>query len=434
MRHGLICLLVGLCSLVGAARADKVMLLTLDGAPLEPAALHPDAKDRAALVDQWAAALKRHKVPAVVFVAGARVKGHEALLGKLVRAGAELGTLGGAGKAIGAGPIEPWTRDLMSGRDALMGALKAMGATQKSVRYFRFPGLSEGSALDLQLAAKSAVAGAGMRLIDATIDTVDGSIDEAWLAARAAKNKRAEAELAQDWLAAMRAFVKRSESIGAKVAGPDVPQILRLRLDAIGAANIDAWLSWLERRGYRFVAAEDVLSHPVFSKPHAYTGRRGVSLFWRLRISEDLKNAEKSVTALLSAAAAAWTRGDLEGYLDAYHADLRFVSGRTIIEGRAALAEAYRRRYPTTAAMGVLTIDIARFDIHTSDRDTLFGLVEPVPPRYAIATVKWTLMPKGAQGRTGFATLALLKGKDGWRILEDHSTTGAIIGKPKRSR
>ena len=211
----------------------------------------------------------------------------------------------------------------------------------------------------------------------------------------------------------------------------DAPQVLRLPLTALGASNADAFFAWLERRGYKFAAAEDVMRHPLFLKTHSYTGRRGVSLLWRLRISKDLENADKTIKAKLASAADAWSHGDLDGFMSAFADDLRFVSGRTIIEGKVNLRDAYRRRYKTPAAMGTLKLDVQRLDIHTSERETLFGLVEPVPPRYGIAAVKWTLDPQGAPGREGYATLVLLKTSAGWRIFEDHSTTGSIFAKPK---
>jgi ketosteroid isomerase-like protein len=316
--------------------------------------------------------------------------------------------------------------------------LATLKAKQRAVRFFRFPGLSEGIVPEHQLAAKNAMATAGGRHVDATVDLIDGGLDAAYRAelgkSKRDQDKRVIAELSQDWLAAMRALVRRSETVGDRVAGADSPQVLRLNFDTITGDNLEALLGWLDRRGYRFAPAAEVLGHPIFSRPHSYTGRRGVSLYWRVRISDDLRRAEKEVNDLLFKAAESWSRGDLDGFMAAFTEDARIVSGRQLVEGRQTIRAKYRERYPTAGSMGRLAIELARFDIHTTDRETLYGLIEPIPPRFAIATVKWTLIPKRGMGRTGYASLALQKTNAGWRILEDHSSTGSFIKAPKSGK
>ncbi len=435
-RSVLLTLVVGLSgALVQTAAADRLLLLTIDGVPGAPGL---DAKGNLALATRFAASLKKAQAPALIFAVGSRLRSNDGALRKFTDIGIEVGSLGQAARDLGLTELDAWLGDFESGRSSLTDVLATLKAKQRTVRYFRFPGLSEGIVPEHQIAAKNAMAAAGGRHVDATVDLIDGGLDAAFRAqlgkSKREQDKRVLAELSQDWLAAMRALIGRSEKVGDRVAGEDSPQVLRLTFDTITADNLDALLGWLIRQGYRLAPATEVLGHPIFSRPHSYTGRRGVSLYWRVRISDDLRRAEKEVNDLLFKAGESWSRGDLDGFMAAFTEDARIVSGRQLVEGRQTIRAKYRERYPTAGSMGRLAIELSRFDIHTTDRETLYGLIEPIPPRFATATAKWTLIPKRGMGRTGYASLALQKTNAGWRILEDHSSTGSFIRTAKGSK
>ncbi len=404
----------------------RPLLVTLEGGPAVEAVKGGDP------TGMWLKALTRFKVPAVLFVRTERLEGGPGALGRWVASGHEIGTMGHKGVPLVREPLTEWRRDLQQSQGALADLLARRGAKPVRTRWYRFPDLAEGSRLEHVLATREGLRELQLRHLDATVDRPDDTFERGYRAALAKGDKRAAAEYGADWLAAMRAFVRRAETQGDRLAeGGEAPQILRLDLDAVGGANVEALLAWLVRRGYRFVGPDEILKHPLFDRAHEYVARRGVSLFWRLRVSADTKAAVKEVSEALFAASEAWSRGDMDGYLSLYAENARLVSGRTLVEGRRAIGEKYRTRYPSQALMGRLGLTVVRLEVHTADRVSLFGQVEPLPPRFAIATVEWTLLPKGERGRAGQATLVFIKGAKGWRLIEDHSSTGVYLGSEK---
>src|SRR5262245_27721375 len=67
--------------------------------------------------------------------------------------------------------------------------------------------------------------------------------------------------------------------------------------------------------------------------------------------------------ALLRRQAEAWSRGDLDGFVDGYarSPDLVFATAEGVHVGFEAMVARYRARYPDAAAMGRLTFTELRF-------------------------------------------------------------------------
>lgn len=120
----------------------------------------------------------------------------------------------------------------------------------------------------------------------------------------------------------------------------------------------------------------------------------------------------KSVTAIravLDAQAAAWNRGDLEGYMDGYQRspDIVFISGDRLTRGWQTVLERYKRSYDTREKMGVLTFSDIEMTILSQDAALVFG--------------RWQLRTKGEP--RGRFTLLFKKTKNGWRIVHDHTSS-----------
>lgn len=117
----------------------------------------------------------------------------------------------------------------------------------------------------------------------------------------------------------------------------------------------------------------------------------------------------ESVKDVFRAGSEAWNRGDVDGYLDTYAAEgpVRWVSGARIISGRRAIADAFRSRFPTPEAMGVLTTRNLQVDILTATDALVFG--------------EWH-QQLGADMRSGVFTVHLKRFDHGWAIVSDHSS------------
>ena len=117
------------------------------------------------------------------------------------------------------------------------------------------------------------------------------------------------------------------------------------------------------------------------------------------------------IEALLKQQNEAWNRGDLDGFMAGYwdSPDLEFVSGTTTTKGFQPTKERYFKRYRAEGMeMGALRFS----EIAT----TVDG------GAYATTTGKWKVeMSKGTS--SGRFTLQLRSFKDGWKIVNDVTTS-----------
>lgn len=124
----------------------------------------------------------------------------------------------------------------------------------------------------------------------------------------------------------------------------------------------------------------------------------------------------KAVRAVLEAQAAAWNKGDLDGFMAGYwnSPDLTFISGGTLTKGWKATKERYEKRYKADGKeMGALTFS----DLH----------VEVLSPTAAMVRGKFELVfaketdpkKKTASGRY---TLIVKKIDGAWKVTHDHTS------------
>ena len=120
-------------------------------------------------------------------------------------------------------------------------------------------------------------------------------------------------------------------------------------------------------------------------------------------------DTEDDIRDLLADQADAWSRGNLEAFVKSYAEDCTFV-GKEVVKGRDKVLARYRKRYPTTAAMGKLTFRNIE--------------VREAGERIALVTGEWHLeRPASAGGATGGVFSLVMKDVDDeWRILLDHTS------------
>jgi ketosteroid isomerase-like protein len=116
------------------------------------------------------------------------------------------------------------------------------------------------------------------------------------------------------------------------------------------------------------------------------------------------------ITDVLQAQAAAWNRGDIDAFMATYAKtdDLRFASGGKVTYGWQATRDGYKKRYPDKTAMGTLTF---------SDL-----VVTPLAADAAIVFGRWKLT-REKDTPNGLFTLTLKKTSDGWKIIQDHTSS-----------
>src|SRR6266852_7189134 len=85
--------------------------------------------------------------------------------------------------------------------------------------------------------------------------------------------------------------------------------------------------------------------------------------------------AANAIKAVMDAQAAAWNRGDLEGYMDGYDRspNTEFVSGDRINHGWQAVLDRYKKSYDSREKMGVLTFSELEITVLSKDAALVLG-------------------------------------------------------------
>ncbi len=120
--------------------------------------------------------------------------------------------------------------------------------------------------------------------------------------------------------------------------------------------------------------------------------------------------SEAAIRAVLDAQAAAWNRGDIEGYMDGYDRspNTEFVGGDSITRGWQEVFDRYKKKYDTREKMGTLTFSEVKVTMLT--------------PSAALVLGRWRLK-RATDEPHGVFTLLFRKRKAGWRIVHDHSSS-----------
>jgi beta-aspartyl-peptidase (threonine type) len=119
--------------------------------------------------------------------------------------------------------------------------------------------------------------------------------------------------------------------------------------------------------------------------------------------------ATEKIRAVLNAQAAAWNRGDIDGYMSGYGRSdaTTFTSGDTLSRGWQTVRDRYKKKYDTREKMGSLSFS---------------GLeIIPLSPDAALVLGRWQLKRKGDRPRGRFPLL-LRRTAQAWRITHDHTS------------
>ena len=121
-----------------------------------------------------------------------------------------------------------------------------------------------------------------------------------------------------------------------------------------------------------------------------------------------------AVRAELARSAAAWNRGDLDGFLSSYERSpsTTFVGAKQVMHGFDEIHAHFVAGYAARAGKKMGTLEFSELDVR------LLGA------GWAIAIGRWHLARSAADGGDagGLFTLTLRRTAAGWRIAVDHTT------------
>ena len=125
-------------------------------------------------------------------------------------------------------------------------------------------------------------------------------------------------------------------------------------------------------------------------------------------VSAQESNAQLAIRKVMDDQAAAWNRGDVEGFMQGYWKSekLTFVSSR-VTRGWQQTLDNYKRSYDTREKMGTLTFSDLEITILSKDAALVLG--------------SWSLK-RANDAPGGKFTLIFRKFKEGWRVVHDHTS------------
>jgi ketosteroid isomerase-like protein len=132
-----------------------------------------------------------------------------------------------------------------------------------------------------------------------------------------------------------------------------------------------------------------------------------ISLF-AISVYSQNSSPEAAIRKVMDDQAAAWNRGDLEGFMQGYWNSPKLVFvGSEVTRGWQPTLDRYKRSYSTREKMGTLTFSDLEITVLSKGAAVVLGT--------------WSLARAGDNPHGKF-TLTFRKFKEGWRIIMDHTS------------
>lgn len=112
----------------------------------------------------------------------------------------------------------------------------------------------------------------------------------------------------------------------------------------------------------------------------------------------------------MNASARAWTRGDLDGFMDSYEPgdDVTFVTPTGVVHGRDAIRARYAPRFARGARPDSLSFENVEVDLMAPD---------------VANVIAYYRLSRGDSTTAHGPTTVVMRRRDGqWRIIHDHSS------------
>lgn len=118
---------------------------------------------------------------------------------------------------------------------------------------------------------------------------------------------------------------------------------------------------------------------------------------------------DAEIRAVMSTQAAAWNRGDIDGFMNGYARSdgTEFISGDKLTRGWQKVHDRYKKKYDDRKKMGRLTFSELKITHFGSDDALVIG--------------RWRLIRKNDKPHGRF-TLLFRRSVEGWRIVHDHTS------------
>ncbi|HEY0703823.1 MAG TPA: polysaccharide deacetylase family protein [Candidatus Acidoferrales bacterium] len=163
--------------------------------------------------------------------------------------------------------------------------MKAAGQDEK---YFRHPYLNTGPNAEAKAAFEQFLKDRNYVVAPVTIDDGDYAFNDVLAYAREKKDKKLEAKAKQAYLDYVDKVFDYFEGLALSDFNRPIPQVFLVHDNEINLECLDALLTKLEKRGYKFISLDQALADPAYATPDLYIGE-GMSWLEKWKIALNLK-------------------------------------------------------------------------------------------------------------------------------------------------
>jgi peptidoglycan-N-acetylglucosamine deacetylase len=234
------------------------------------------------------AALRSHHVPGIGFVNEWKIQvdgqrdARAALLQMWLDAGLTLGNHTYSHVDFKTTPLDQFENDTIRGEVVTRELMAAAGQKEK---YFRHPFLNTGPTAEAKSAFEAFLKERGYRVAPVTADPSDYMFNDILGESIEKNDKELAVKAKREYLAFADTVFAYEERESRNLFKREIPQILLVHDSELNAQCLDALLSQLEKRGYKFISLDDALADPAYATPDLFIGGVGISWLMRWKVA-----------------------------------------------------------------------------------------------------------------------------------------------------
>jgi peptidoglycan-N-acetylglucosamine deacetylase len=238
-------------------------------------------------------ALRRHHVTAIGFVNEAKLNvqaerdARAAILEDWLNAGMLLGHHGYRHVQFSDTTLEGYEDEFLRG-DIITARLLVQHHLAE--RYFRHPYLDTGDTQQKKQGFDAFLTAHGYAVAPVTMQNEDWMFNAPYTEARNQRNVAETKRVRDAYLAHTSAMFASAEDLARSTFGREIPLVIMMHDDLLNAENLDAVLTLMEQRGYRFVSLPDALADSAYRTPDLYYHGDGISWLdrWQLAFGKPI--------------------------------------------------------------------------------------------------------------------------------------------------
>jgi peptidoglycan/xylan/chitin deacetylase (PgdA/CDA1 family) len=187
--------------------------------------------------------------------------------------------------------LEKYEDETIEGQVVTTALLKAIGQTEK---YFRHPYLNTGPTAEAKTAFEAFLKERDYTIAPVTVEDADYVFNDVLGYATEKKDKKMAARAKKEYLEYVDTTFNYSEGLSRDLFGREIPQVLLIHDNQLNTECLDALLTKLEHRGYKFASLDQAMSDPAYATPDNYVGATGISwlLRWRVALAKTINSEQ----------------------------------------------------------------------------------------------------------------------------------------------